>query len=59
MVEWSLLTPEIGSYNAVIGKILSTNCTNKYRKYEYKEKEAANGTSLKTTCATNKKLLFI
>ena len=59
MVEWSLLTLEIGSYNAVIGKISSTNCTNRYRKDEHKAKEAANGTSLKTTCATNKKLLFI
>ena len=45
LVERSLPTPEIWGSNPVIGKILSTNCTTKYRKDENKEKEAGNSPS--------------
>ena len=45
--ERSLPTPEIRGLNPIIGKILSTKCTKKYRKDENKEKEARSGPSLK------------
>ena len=45
LVERLLWTPEIRGSNPVIGKILSTNCTNKNRKDENQETVAGNGPS--------------